>query len=79
MVFVSIVIAIYLKGSLSPGVAALAINYSLNITSILNLFLNGYNDMETNFISIERVVEYSEVDIEVNRTKIDIKFALNKS
>lgn len=71
IVFVSILIAIASKGSLSPGVAGLAISYSLNLTSILNQFLRGFNDIETNFVSVERVVEYMGVQIEV-RFSLDL-------
>lgn len=65
IVFVSTVFAVVSRGSLSPGVAGLAISYSLNITSILNIFIRGYTDLETNFVSVERVIEYTEVEKEV--------------
>lgn len=78
IVFVSTVFAVVSRGSLSPGVAGLAISYSLNITSILNIFIRGYTDLETNFVSIERVIEYTEVEKEVILNNILFKFLIIK-
>ncbi|OTF69735.1 ABC transporter-like protein, partial [Euroglyphus maynei] len=58
IVFLATLFAVLSRGSLSPGVAGLAISYSLNITAILNLLIRGYSEIETNFISVERIVEY---------------------
>lgn len=45
IVFLSTVFAVSSKGTLTPGIAGLAISYSLNITSILNIFIRGYTDL----------------------------------
>nr|XP_027202814.1 canalicular multispecific organic anion transporter 2-like [Dermatophagoides pteronyssinus] len=58
IVFLATLFAILSRGTLSPGVAGLAISYSLNITAILNLLIRGYSEIETNFVSVERIVEY---------------------
>ncbi|KPM09730.1 ABC transporter-like protein 15 [Sarcoptes scabiei] len=61
VVFLAAFFAVYSKGSISPGLAGLAISYSLNITSILNLLIRTYSEVETNFVSVERIVEYIEI------------------
>lgn len=65
VVFLAAFFAVYSKGSISPGLAGLAISYSLNITSILNLLIRTYSEVETNFVSVERIVEYIEIPKEV--------------
>jgi ATP-binding cassette subfamily C (CFTR/MRP) protein 1 len=53
------------RGSLSPGIAGLAISYSLNITGVLGTFVRGATDLETNFVAVERCLEYTKTPIEV--------------
>lgn len=66
IVFLATLFAVLSRGSLSPGVAGLAISYSLNITAILNLLIRGYSELETNFVSVERIVEYLQTPKEVS-------------
>jgi hypothetical protein len=40
-------------------------SYSLNITGVLGMFVRSATDLETNIVSIERCLEYTEIPIEV--------------
>jgi ABC-type multidrug transport system fused ATPase/permease subunit len=65
IIFLSAIFAVVSRGSLSPGIAGLAISYSLNITGVLGMFVRSATDLETNIVSIERCLEYTEIPIEV--------------
>ncbi|CAG2107573.1 unnamed protein product [Medioppia subpectinata] len=61
IVFVSVMAAVIFRDQLSPGLAALAINYSLNLTLILSTFIRSVNDSETTMISIEKCLELTQI------------------
>ncbi len=42
------------------GLAALAVTYTLNVTGDLTWLIRMMNDLETNSVSMERILEYSE-------------------
>jgi ABC-type multidrug transport system fused ATPase/permease subunit len=65
IIFLSAIFAVVSRGSLSPGIAGLAISYSLNITGVLGTFVRCATDLETNIVSVERCLEYIETPIEV--------------
>ena len=65
IVFLAAIFAVISRRTLSPGIAGLAISYSLNITNVLGLFVRCATDLETNIVSIERCLEYTETPIEV--------------
>lgn len=65
IVFLAALFAILSRGTLSPGLAGLAISYSLNITSVMGMFVRSLTDLETNIVSIERLIEYSDIQSEV--------------
>ena len=65
IVFMAAIFAVLSRYSLSPGIAGLAISYSLNITSILGMFVRSATDLETNIVSVERCLEYTETKTEV--------------
>ncbi|CAG2120162.1 unnamed protein product, partial [Medioppia subpectinata] len=60
IVFVAVIAAINFRDQLSPGLAALAINYSLNITLVLSSFITSINYTETFMISIEKCLELTQ-------------------
>ncbi|XP_054163879.1 multidrug resistance-associated protein 1-like [Oppia nitens] len=66
IVFIAAVFAVLARHSLSPGLAGLAISYSLNITSILGMFVRSATDLETNIVSVERCLEYTETPTEAD-------------
>lgn len=66
IVFLTTIFATFSRGLWSPGIAGLAISYSLNITAIFNLLMRSYSEIETNFVSVERIVEYMDISREVS-------------
>ncbi|VDO01653.1 unnamed protein product, partial [Rodentolepis nana] len=52
------------EGSLDPGLAGLVISYTLNFTQGLSWFVRMSAELETNVVSVERILEYSELAIE---------------
>jgi ABC-type multidrug transport system fused ATPase/permease subunit len=69
IVLLAAIFAVISRNSLSPGIAGLAISYSLNISSILGLFVRSVSSVETNIVSVERCLEYTETPTEVLRRK----------
>ncbi|CAG2178592.1 unnamed protein product, partial [Oppiella nova] len=73
IVFLAAIFAVIFRDSLSPGLAALAINYSLSITLVLNSFITSINYTETFIVSIERCLELTQTPEEAewfnDRTK----------
>ena len=65
IVFLSAIFAVISRGVLSPGIAGLAISYSLNITGVLGMFVRCATDLETNIVSVERCLEYTDTPTEV--------------
>ena len=63
--------AVVQRGSIDPGFAGLSIVYGLQLTSILNWMVRTYTTLETNMISVERVLNYSRIPIETLPTTIE--------
>jgi len=66
IVFLAAVFAVISRGSISPGIAGLALSYSLNLTGVLNMFVRSVTDLETNIVSVERCLQYTETPVEVS-------------
>lgn len=77
IVFLTAIFATFFQGLWSPGLAGLAISYSLNLTAIFNLLMRSYSEIETNFVSVERIVEYMEISREVIKNLNSWSFNLN--
>ena len=65
VVLISAIFAVNSRYTLSPGIAGLAITYSMQITNLLSSLVITFNGIETNSVSIERVIEYTETPTEV--------------
>ena len=65
IVFISAIFAVVSRNTLSPGIAGLAISYSMDITGVLGKLVRSITDLETNIVSVERIVEYTETPTEV--------------
>ena len=66
IVFLSALFAVLNRETLSPGLAGLAISYSLNLTLILSMLVRSATDTETNIVSIERLIDYTDLKGEVS-------------
>ncbi|EGV60205.1 hypothetical protein CANTEDRAFT_111013 [Yamadazyma tenuis ATCC 10573] len=52
------------SGSISAGLVGLSVSYSLQITQTLNWIVRMTVEVETNIVSVERILEYSRLDSE---------------
>eukprot|EP00457_Paulinella_chromatophora_P000386 gb/GEZN01000386.1/.p1 GENE.gb/GEZN01000386.1/~~gb/GEZN01000386.1/.p1 ORF type:complete len:1466 (+),score=213.20 gb/GEZN01000386.1/:60-4457(+) len=64
MVGIAALAAVLGKGTISAEYGGLSISYSLSITGTLNWMVRMASDRETNIVSVERVLEYAEVQPE---------------
>ncbi|CAG2102735.1 unnamed protein product [Medioppia subpectinata] len=66
IVFLMSIFVVYYRFELSPGIAGLAIGYSLDITRCLTFLVNYTSNVETNIVSVERCLEYTETPTEAD-------------
>ncbi len=60
------IIAVTGKGGLSAGMVGLAMSYALQITQSLNWVVRQSVEVETNIVSVERVLEYGNLPSEAS-------------
>ncbi|CAG2106288.1 unnamed protein product [Medioppia subpectinata] len=60
IVFVSTMSAVIFRDQLSPGLAALVINYSLNITLILSAFVTYISHTDKAMVTVEKCMELTQ-------------------
>jgi len=58
--------AVISRESLDPGLVGLSISYALNITQTLNWFMRMTSEVETNIVSVERIIDYSKTPQEAS-------------
>lgn len=58
------IISVANRSGLSPGLVGLAMSYALQITSSLNWIVRQTVEVETNIVSVERVLEYARLPSE---------------
>ncbi|XP_053205975.1 ATP-binding cassette sub-family C member 3-like isoform X2 [Panonychus citri] len=58
--------AVISRGSSTAGSTGLALSYALQITSILNLFMTSFSNIENNIVSIERCLEFTKTKSEAS-------------
>ena len=61
VVGVSSLFAVFSRGSISGGLVGLSITYALQLTGTLNWLVRQATDAETQMVSVERVIQYSQV------------------
>ena len=52
------------KGTINQGDVGFVISYSLSITQVLNWLVRMTADVETNIVGVERIMEYSKLNLE---------------
>jgi ABC-type multidrug transport system fused ATPase/permease subunit len=55
-------------GRASPGLAAMAIKYSMQVSWALIWLVRAFTDTETQCVSVERIIEYSKLDPEEDQS-----------
>jgi len=60
-------LAVIARESLSAGLAGLSVSYALSITQVLNWAVRMRSELEIAVVSVERVTEYMQVQMEPAR------------
>ncbi|XP_054162838.1 multidrug resistance-associated protein 1-like [Oppia nitens] len=60
IIFINALYAVIARRTLSPGVAGLTLSYAMTITRTLNNLIRATTQLETNIVSVERCLEYTE-------------------
>ena len=65
IVLVDALFVIFMRNSISPGMAGLTLSYAMKITGTLNMMVQASTTLETDIVSVERCVEYTQTPTEV--------------
>ena len=68
LVFLAALFAVLSRDILNAGLTGLAITYSMQISQFLNWFTQALGQMETEIVSVERILEYSNNPTEADWT-----------
>ncbi|PVV02380.1 hypothetical protein BB560_003167, partial [Smittium megazygosporum] len=58
------VATIHITGGIDASLAALSVVYALQITLAISRTINAYGNVETNLVSVERIIEYTSLEPE---------------
>ena len=64
IIFAAALFAVLGRDSLSGGLVGLSVSFALQVTQTLNWLVRMTSDVETNIVAVERLDEYSQIDIE---------------
>jgi ABC-type multidrug transport system fused ATPase/permease subunit len=65
IVLIDALFIVLTRESISPGVAGLTLSYAMKITGTLNQLVTASTTLETDIVSVERCVEYTQTPTEV--------------
>ena len=65
IVLIDAFFVIFMRNSISPGMAGLTLSYAMRITGALNQMVQASTTLETDIVSVERCVEYTQTPTEV--------------
>jgi ABC-type multidrug transport system fused ATPase/permease subunit len=66
IVLIDALFIVFTRESVSPGVAGLTLSYAMKITGTLNQLVTASTTLETDIVSVERCVEYTQTPTEVS-------------
>ena len=72
IIFAAALFAVLGRDSLSPGIIGLSVSYALQVTQTLNWLVRMSSELETNVVAVERLEEYSQIDMEADWDKGDL-------
>ncbi|HEY6438058.1 MAG TPA: ABC transporter transmembrane domain-containing protein [Ignavibacteriaceae bacterium] len=76
IVLIDALFIVFTRESVSPGVAGLTLSYAMKITGTLNQLVTASTTLETDIVSVERCVEYTQTPTEVSLNNLNF-FLLN--
>ena len=59
IIMFSALFAVFARDTIDAGLAGLSVSYALGVTQTLNWLIRMTSDLETNIVSVERIMEYS--------------------
>ena len=72
IIFASALFAVLGRDTLSPGIVGLSVSYALQVTQTLNWLVRMSSELETNVVAVERLEEYSQIDMEADWDKNEV-------
>ncbi|CAG5123107.1 unnamed protein product [Candidula unifasciata] len=66
IILLAATIAVAMRDSISGGIMGLSVTFALQITENLNWLVMLTSDMETQIVSVERIMEYTTIDMEAS-------------
>lgn len=64
IIFASALFAVLARHSLTGGLVGLSVSFALQVTQTLNWLVRMTSEVETNIVAVERLDEYSKIDVE---------------
>ncbi|KAF9200744.1 hypothetical protein BGZ49_009020, partial [Haplosporangium sp. Z 27] len=64
MVFLTAALAVLNAERLDPSLVGLALSYALNLTNVISILVRSLGDVQNQFVSVERIQEYTEKPVE---------------
>ncbi|XP_067949296.1 multidrug resistance-associated protein 1-like [Watersipora subatra] len=61
----------FLEAHISSSIMGLCLSYAFIVTKSLDILARNLTDLETNIVSVERVREYSEIELEADWIEVD--------
>ena len=73
IIFAAALFAVLGRDNLSPGIVGLSVSYALQVTQTLNWFVRMSSELETNVVAVERLEEYSHIDMEADWEQSEVE------
>jgi ATP-binding cassette, subfamily C (CFTR/MRP), member 1 len=64
IIFFSSLLGVLERNNIDPGLVGLSLSYALSVTQVLNWAVRMSCNVESNIVSVERVNQYSEIEVE---------------
>lgn len=71
VVFSTAVFCVLKRGQIDSGMVGLCMTCAFTVTGTLNQLIRSFTDLESNIVSVERLVEFTELPQEADRHKVN--------
>ncbi|KAG1691092.1 Multidrug resistance-associated protein 1 [Nymphon striatum] len=69
IILFSALFAVLSKGTINAGAVGLSVSYAITVSAELNWLIRMSSELETNMVSVERILEYSDIEEEAEWRK----------